>query len=434
MSMSNFSLNSELSVVCFRRENSKQGPFFAVREFDTKVIRTRDKGRWRGRGPSEQAIRASIRQAILNMILKSERATKAEIRLLKGHGILGKRAPSCSLLCAEDMIKLLEAFGKDDLVRDLRMALAKDKKLSPQAPKSSEEPRSLKNTQKTRKSHSKIKTPPRESGDTLSGKRQRLDSPSRMDALLSALLALSEGSPNLESVSDSPLSSTSSPLSSPELWSNPSSPTKFSESSPPSPFPDSPSPHSHRSHELYSLPDTEVTPKPIPLSSLNTGLSFSTTTPSLKARKSRRSRKTNGQAPSSFPFPLLQSRDIKLDTRRSYLPISHISPPISPVNLISHEGEAYGPIREDSTSSLGLNGLSLQFPFPLSLESLASLSSLDPASFTISPQGLASFQGISDLQGLPAQGLSGLPEAQGFLDPKDQGLTGISQVLLDQCV
>jgi len=125
--LSTFIVNPELSVVCFRRDNCKNGPFFAVREFDIKVIRSRDKGR-RGRGPSEQAIRASIRQAVLNMNLKSERASKAEIRQLKGHGILGKRAPSCSLLCAEDMCRLLEAFGKEDCVRDLRLALSKDRK------------------------------------------------------------------------------------------------------------------------------------------------------------------------------------------------------------------------------------------------------------------------------------------------------------------
>jgi len=125
--LSTFTVNSELSVVCFRRDNCKNGPFFAVREFDIKVIRSRDKGR-RGRGPSEQAIRASIRQAVLNMNLKSERASKAEIRQLKGHGILGKRAPSCSLLCAEDMCRLLEAFGKDECVRDLRIALVNDRK------------------------------------------------------------------------------------------------------------------------------------------------------------------------------------------------------------------------------------------------------------------------------------------------------------------
>jgi len=125
--LSTFIVNPELSVVCFRRDNCKNGPFFAVREFDIKVIRSRDKGR-RGRGPSEQAIRASIRQAVLNMNLKSERASKAEIRQLKGHGILGKRAPSCSLLCAEDMCRLLEAFGKEDCVRDIRLALSRDRK------------------------------------------------------------------------------------------------------------------------------------------------------------------------------------------------------------------------------------------------------------------------------------------------------------------
>jgi len=124
--MANFSVSPGLSVICFRRSDQR-GPFFAVREFDNKVIRAAgDKGR--GRGPSEQAIRASIRQAILNMNLRSERASKAEIRLLKSTGILGKRAPSCSLLNAEDMIKLLQAFGKDTCVRNLKTALRKEKK------------------------------------------------------------------------------------------------------------------------------------------------------------------------------------------------------------------------------------------------------------------------------------------------------------------
>ena len=40
---------------------------------------------------------------MLNMSLRAGRATKGEIRVLKAHGILGKRAPSCSLLAPEDM-------------------------------------------------------------------------------------------------------------------------------------------------------------------------------------------------------------------------------------------------------------------------------------------------------------------------------------------
>jgi len=210
--MTSFVVSPELSVVCFRRDNNKQGPLFAVREFDNKVIRCRDKGRGRGRGPSEQAIRASIRQAILNMNLKSERASKAEIRLLKGSGILGKRAPSCSLLCAEDMIKLLEAFGKHDCVRDLRIALAKDRKNV--APPS--EPVLIQtNTPDLRKSRNNSPKSPRlhpreneerptNSNSELSlsrSKRLKFEETSepppttRMDALLSALLSLSSTKP-----------------------------------------------------------------------------------------------------------------------------------------------------------------------------------------------------------------------------------------------
>eukprot|EP00808_Paulinella_micropora_P008244 g51306.t1 len=129
--MSTITLNSSLTVICFRREKTKAGPWFVVREFDTKVIRARDKNSPKGRGPSEQAIRASIRQAILNMGLKSERASKGEIRLLKGQGILGKRAPSCSLLNAEDMIRLLRAFGKNECAHDLHQAMIANRKSFP---------------------------------------------------------------------------------------------------------------------------------------------------------------------------------------------------------------------------------------------------------------------------------------------------------------
>ena len=87
MACSTFKISPRLSVLCFRREGTS-APFFVVREFDTKVIRSPMQHK-KGRGPSEQAIRASIRQAILNMSLKSERATKLEIRQLKAQGILG---------------------------------------------------------------------------------------------------------------------------------------------------------------------------------------------------------------------------------------------------------------------------------------------------------------------------------------------------------
>ena len=63
-------------------------------------------------GPSEQSIRAAIRQAMLNLKLRIEQAQKHEIRVLKDQNILGKRAPSCTLLNSFDTIKLLKAFGK----------------------------------------------------------------------------------------------------------------------------------------------------------------------------------------------------------------------------------------------------------------------------------------------------------------------------------
>lgn len=122
----------DVSCTLFR-VHSSWGPYFAVREFDSKVIRSPSKFK-KGRGPSEQAIRASIRQAILNMNLKSERASKAEIRLMKAQGILGKRAPSCSLLNAEDMIKLLESFGKTRCASDLRTAVDTYRKQHPAVP------------------------------------------------------------------------------------------------------------------------------------------------------------------------------------------------------------------------------------------------------------------------------------------------------------
>uniref|UniRef100_A0A146MH27 Uncharacterized protein n=1 Tax=Lygus hesperus TaxID=30085 RepID=A0A146MH27_LYGHE len=101
--MGYFFVNDSLSILCFRAD-LKYGPYFCVREIDNTILRYEMKGTARS-GPNEQAIRASIRQAILNMSLNSERASKEEINLLKLTKILGKRAPSCSLLNSEDTIK-----------------------------------------------------------------------------------------------------------------------------------------------------------------------------------------------------------------------------------------------------------------------------------------------------------------------------------------
>jgi len=124
-----------------------------------------------------------------------------------------------------------------------------------------------------------------------------------------------------------------------------------------------------------------------------------------------------------------------VDTRRSYLPVSHISPPVSPLSSVgSYDGET-GLIREESSTPDLINfqsaSDSINFPFlPLPLESLALLSSLDPASLC-SPQGFAPIQGLTEFQGLSTPAISGQVEGQGFsgfLEPKDQGL---SQVALD---
>ena len=70
------------------------------------------------------SLRAQIRQILLNINLKSERASREEIAYLKNAGVLGKRAPSCSLLGSEDAVRLLMAFGKEDIAMDLAKALS----------------------------------------------------------------------------------------------------------------------------------------------------------------------------------------------------------------------------------------------------------------------------------------------------------------------
>jgi hypothetical protein len=74
--MSTFVLTDDLTVVCFEREDCDYGPLFAVREFDSKIIRSpqkQKKGSVRTGVQSEQAIRASIRQAILSLKLRAVR-------------------------------------------------------------------------------------------------------------------------------------------------------------------------------------------------------------------------------------------------------------------------------------------------------------------------------------------------------------------------
>jgi len=116
-----FALDDSLSVNIFRTEEhyidaaGLMGPLWAVREFDMKVLRIHSSRRYPRKvrsGPSEQSIRAAIRQAMLNLRLRIEQAQKHEIRILKDQNVLGKRAPSCTLLNSMDTIRLLKAFGK----------------------------------------------------------------------------------------------------------------------------------------------------------------------------------------------------------------------------------------------------------------------------------------------------------------------------------
>jgi len=62
---------------------------------------------------------------VLHMGLHAEAATREEVCLLKKHNVIGKRAPSCSLLSGPDMIRLLRAFGREDVASQLQVALDK---------------------------------------------------------------------------------------------------------------------------------------------------------------------------------------------------------------------------------------------------------------------------------------------------------------------
>lgn len=99
------------------------GPLFVVREFDARIVRSRNIEQLHTL--SEQAKRAGVRSVILHMNLKLEHGTKDEIQLLKQVGVLGRRAPSCSMLCGNDMALMLDAFGKKAVANELRAALSR---------------------------------------------------------------------------------------------------------------------------------------------------------------------------------------------------------------------------------------------------------------------------------------------------------------------
>jgi hypothetical protein len=64
------------------------------------------------------------------MELPLEAANKSEIQYLKSVGILGKRAPSCSLLYAKDLLRLLYCFDKRKYAEELKRALGDETNFS----------------------------------------------------------------------------------------------------------------------------------------------------------------------------------------------------------------------------------------------------------------------------------------------------------------
>ena len=115
-------ITPSLTVHCFSRDGklAGHGPLFILREWDMKVIRTiGHKPRCKGLN-TEQALRACVRQGLLSLQLRTENATKDEIQLLKSVNVLGKRAPSGSLIGAADLMRLLEYFSKRDVAEAFR--------------------------------------------------------------------------------------------------------------------------------------------------------------------------------------------------------------------------------------------------------------------------------------------------------------------------
>jgi len=282
--------------------------------------------------------------------LKSERATKAEIRQLKGHGILGKRAPSCSLLCAEDMIKLLGAFAKDSCVRDLRAALAKDRKNFPEDP---DKPK-ITNLQTKRKAlrqrPNTLKPSGCSDGRGISlSKRPKLacskpnlsplDLPKHslisdsngLDALYSALLAFSNSEvPNSQESesTDSCLSpsSISSPLSTTPSTDSWSFPSPLTPSSPSSPMSDS----YPRFRDTFDSSSADEDSKPIPLSALSLGVSFSTPTVLRPRRKKPKPRLLLGN-PNSHSLPSESLSNLFVGPRELYsTSLNLVSLPVLP--------------------------------------------------------------------------------------------------------
>jgi hypothetical protein len=105
-------------LTCVMREDCSV--LVPIRELDAKVIRlTRKNGDER----TEQAARSNVRQHILTLDIQIVPAKKEEIKWLKQCEVVGKRAPSCSLLPSEGAVLSLEHFGREAFADQFRALL-----------------------------------------------------------------------------------------------------------------------------------------------------------------------------------------------------------------------------------------------------------------------------------------------------------------------
>ncbi len=113
-----------LSVIARQIPSSLQERelFFCLRECDDAVVRHQKAYRkaslW-----TEQSMRVAIRQATLSLHLTLFHASREEIKLLKNMGVLGRRAPSASLLNEQDVIKLFSYYDLKTIICEFQSAL-----------------------------------------------------------------------------------------------------------------------------------------------------------------------------------------------------------------------------------------------------------------------------------------------------------------------
>ena len=120
---------TDLKLTAFSTVSS---PLFIVREWDEKVIRTiGHKPKCKASNNMEQALRSCVRQGVLSLNLNTMRATKEQIQQLKSVGVLGKRAPSASLINTKELLALCDYFSQTDIVADLRSSIIRVSTLMP---------------------------------------------------------------------------------------------------------------------------------------------------------------------------------------------------------------------------------------------------------------------------------------------------------------